>query len=117
MRKYLFSGKNKYTNELIYGGIVTMGDRYLIVQSQTYDDNTCSMFAVEVEPETVCCFIVPFDKDINNIYDIFDIVEKQIKKKPVLIDGRMRCPECESNCNSLHHYCDNCGQAIDWDEE
>ena len=46
-----------------------------------------------------------------------DAVNKQIKKQPVLIDGRMRCPECESNCNSLNHYCDNCGQAIDWDEE
>lgn len=46
-----------------------------------------------------------------------DAVQKQIKKKPVLIDGRMQCPSCKSNNGSLHHYCNNCGQAIDWDEE
>ena len=114
MNEYLFRGKTKETNEWVYGGIFIQDDRYFIIKSIAYECGAKSWGAFEVDPETVCCFIVPFDKDINNIYDI---VEKQIKKKPVLIDGRMRCPECESNCNSLHHYCDNCGQAINWDEE
>lgn len=121
MNNYLFCGKIKDTNEWISGGMVTMEDRYLIVKSETYDDNTCSMIAVEVEPETIDCFIVPFDQDVNNVYDINkmldNISEKQFKKKPALINGRMRCPSCKSNQGSLHHYCNNCGQAIDWDEE
>ena len=37
-------------------------------------------------------------------------------KKPVLIEGRMRCPNCRKNNGSLGFYCDNCGQAIDWSD-
>lgn len=115
MNKYLFRGKIKDTNEWIYGGIAMMGDRYFIVKTQVYnDDDTCSWVAVEVESETICCFILPFDIDNNHVCNA---VEKQIKKKPLLIDGRMKCPVCKSNRRSLGCYCDECGQAIDWSDE
>ena len=44
-------------------------------------------------------------------------LEKQIKKKPILYKGRMLCPSClKEDARALHHYCDNCGQAIDWSD-
>ena len=44
----------------------------------------------------------------------FDEIEPT-PKKPILIDGRMKCPRCKMNERALHNYCDICGQAIDWE--
>ncbi|MBQ8570320.1 MAG: hypothetical protein IJ444_02280 [Kiritimatiellae bacterium] len=41
---------------------------------------------------------------------------KQIPKKPLLINGRMKCPNCMKNDRSLGYYCDCCGQPIDWSD-
>lgn len=68
MNKYLFRGKIKGANEWIYGGIAMMGDRYFIVEVQTYDDDTCSWVAVEVEPETVGQWTGEVDKNKTPIY-------------------------------------------------
>lgn len=43
----------------------------------------------------------------------FDEVEPT-PRKPILIDGKMRCPRCKMNEGILHHYCHICGQPIDW---
>lgn len=43
----------------------------------------------------------------------FDEVEPT-PRKPLLIDGKMRCPKCKMNEGILHHYCHICGQPIDW---
>lgn len=109
MNEYLFRGKTKETHEWVYGGIFVQDNRYFIIKSITYSCGTDSWGAFEVDPETVCWFVGTG----NNML----CMEKQINKKPVLIDGRMKCPVCKSNKGSLHHYCDNCGQAINWDEE
>lgn len=45
----------------------------------------------------------------------FDEVEPA-PQKPLLIDGRMKCPRCKENWRTLHHYCDVCGQTIDWSD-
>ena len=42
--------------------------------------------------------------------------EKGEPKKPLLIYGRMRCPNCKGNTRSLNLYCDCCGQRIDWSD-
>ena len=43
-----------------------------------------------------------------------DLLYKQFPYTPLLIDGRMFCPRCRANQNSLNYYCDHCGQAIYW---
>ena len=102
-REYLFRGKTKETNEWVYGGIFVQDGRYFIIKSITYSCGAKSWGAFEVDPNTVSrCSVA---------------TEKQIKKAPVLIDGRMQCPACKSNNGSLNHYCNNCGQAIDWEDE
>lgn len=44
-------------------------------------------------------------------------LEKQIPKKPVDYDGKIKvgfCPDCEAVVTS--DFCDNCGQALDWSD-
>ena len=41
---------------------------------------------------------------------------KQIPMKPLLINGRMKCPSCMENDRSLGRHCDCCGQPIDWSD-
>lgn len=42
------------------------------------------------------------------------VSDRFVKKRPVLVDGRLKCPNCHKNERCLHHYCDVCGQMIDW---
>lgn len=48
----------------------------------------------------------------------FDPDEKQTPKKPFVpwdsITGNHVCPECYMNVSRVQHYCDKCGQALDW---
>lgn len=46
-----------------------------------------------------------------------DAISKRVAQNPILIDGRMRCPSCRGNVNSLNYYCDACGQAIKWNDK
>ena len=46
---------------------------------------------------------------------IDETLEKQISKKPVDYDGKIKvgfCPDCEAVVTS--NFCGNCGQALDW---
>ena len=48
-------------------------------------------------------------------------LEKQIQKKPKERDcigfDTLACPECKKSLYLYEPYCDNCGQAIDWNDE
>ena len=47
-----------------------------------------------------------------------EALEKQIPKKPVDYDSKIKvgfCPDCEAVVTS--DFCDNCGQALDWSDE
>jgi len=67
------------------------------------------------------------------MYTVKDALDKQVPKKPSYIyngfdksSKRWRCPNCTAllyeidvnNCGWGHQadYCEDCGQAIDWDE-
>lgn len=64
-------------------------------------ENNC----VEISPELLdCC------------YEALKRVTREAKK-PLLINGRMLCPNCLENNRALHFYCDCCGQPIDWSDE
>lgn len=67
--------------------------------------------------------------ELNNIqhlnYDLFTaikVLEKQVPKKPTLLDGHLityKCPSCGKDFigNKNHKYCYLCGQKIDWSGE
>lgn len=42
-------------------------------------------------------------------------VKRKTAQKPVSDGGRYLCPVCRDNKSLLGLYCDNCGQAIDWE--
>jgi predicted nuclease with TOPRIM domain len=54
--------------------------------------------------------------------EIARLKEKEVAKKPIRLNPphkMLRCPvcKCEVELNELElHYCDNCGQHIDWSE-
>lgn len=45
-----------------------------------------------------------------------EALEKRLPQKPILVDGRHKCPSCYANDRSLDYFCDKCGQALDWSE-
>lgn len=49
-----------------------------------------------------------------DMVNAIDALDKQIPKVPLFVNGRNICPSCYSNYGSLNHYCDACGQRIDW---
>lgn len=72
--------------------------------SEVYYDPSRGMYCVRVYFEGVLKYETWFDEI------------EPTPKKPILIDGRMKCPRCKKNWRTLHHYCDVCGQAIDWSD-
>ena len=40
----------------------------------------------------------------------------RIPRKPELVDSRSICQTCHNNKGPLNKCCDNCGQAIDWND-
>lgn len=46
-----------------------------------------------------------------------EALEKQIPKKPKENIIGVYCPECRYFLSGTGHYCEHCGQAIDWTEE
>lgn len=64
------------------------------------------------------------DSDTGKAIDLaIESLEKQIPKKPIEKDEgwiRWFCPTCNSQVGAVmerkYHFCDECGQAIDWSE-
>lgn len=65
---------------------------------------------------------------IEHIVMAIPAVKKQIPKKPIKNNRAFFCPVCEKNVgltleyngtkiSHFEHYCEKCGQAIDWSEE
>lgn len=70
----------------------------------------------------------------NILQSIKEVAEKQIPKKPIINKGKFdyvnykiyMCPCCKQQIikkidgdifvGKIPHYCDNCGQALDWSE-
>lgn len=50
----------------------------------------------------------------DDMRNVIEALDKQIPKKPLFIGGRNICPSCYNDGRSLNHYCDVCGQKIDW---
>ena len=78
---------------------VLKGMRNLIAQTKIdIDDAIEYKYAVEVAVEAL---------------------EKQIPKKPMEKDGWIACPNCEISMSGRMYvpWCDNCGQALDWEDE
>lgn len=69
MNEYLFRGKTKETNELVYGGIFVQDGRYFIIKSITYSCGAESWGAFEVDPETVGQWTGEVDKNKTPIYE------------------------------------------------
>lgn len=117
MNNYLFRGKIKDTNEWIYGGIAVMDGRYFILDVKTYDDDTCSWVAVEVQPETVGQWIGRIDKNGTKVFD-GDLCFAAFKI-PYTKDtyGPKLC-KCEYNAFYGAFTCKNqVGRHYDWDVE
>lgn len=65
-----------------------------------------------------------YPMDYQEAFDIaIDCIDKQIPKKPIEKDEgwiRWFCPTCNSQVGAVmerkYHFCDECGQAIDWKE-
>lgn len=54
-------------------------------------------------------------KDADRIK--LEALEKQIPKKPKENIIGVYCPECRYFLSGTGHYCEHCGQALDWTEE
>lgn len=54
--------------------------------------------------------------ECDDMKNAIKAIEKQIPMKPVFVGGRFVCPHCLVDYRSLHHYCELCGQKIDWSE-
>ena len=51
-----------------------------------------------------------------------EALEKQIPKKPIVVNDDIICPNCSATLIYCLHtseidYCDKCGQRLDWSEE
>ena len=63
---------------------------------------------------------------IEAIYKAVEALEKQVPKKPIIIEAEdsfgyvkhILCPNCEKVDFGYEHpcFCKHCGQAIDWEE-
>lgn len=50
-----------------------------------------------------------------DMVNAIDALDKQVPKVPLFVNGRNICPSCyNGNDRPLNHYCDVCGQRIDW---
>lgn len=50
----------------------------------------------------------------EDMINVINALEKQIPRKPLLVNGRSTCPSCGFNDRALDIYCDKCGQKLDW---
>ena len=53
----------------------------------------------------------------EDMVNAVNALEKQIPRKPLLVNGRFECPSCHGNGRALNYYCDMCGQKLDWEED
>ncbi|MCD8206872.1 MAG: hypothetical protein LUD72_02935 [Bacteroidales bacterium] len=55
------------------------------------------------------------DDDFETVNIAEKAIRKQIRKMPSQgVDSRYHCPACDNWIAEYQHFCDNCGQAIDW---
>ena len=60
---------------------------------------------------------VPFKAMRHALATAIECCEKQIPKKPKMVQGFMtvfHCPICEGVIQFKQTYCDDCGQKLDW---
>ena len=50
------------------------------------------------------------------VKDAIELLKEQEPKRMWLCNGELCCPQCGALCKSYYHYCDECGQAVKWDE-
>lgn len=92
------------------GGI---SNQIAVKMAEKYDDFIVSQIAMEARAEGI------FDLTVLNKWAILNAIKKQIPKKPVDLAKNELYGNC-SVCGTVVHigekYCDQCGQALDWEE-
>lgn len=52
----------------------------------------------------------------NCLKDALILLKTHEPKQMWLCNGELCCPQCGAICKSYYHYCNECGQAVKWDE-
>ena len=91
------------------GGI---SNQIAVKMAEKYDDFIVSQIAMEARAEGIC------DLTVLNKWAILEAIRKQTPQR--VTDGT--CPKCHRIFLFKHgetrkgNYCDNCGQALEWEE-
>lgn len=105
-------------NENEYG--LRYGDEVVI--SPLMDNNTdCEAFGIYLENIRTgehCETLLTLRELLQNfvVYD-FEVDENEIPVKPTANEGKFYCNNCKEPVTSDFSYCENCGQALDWEGE
>ena len=95
------------------GAVGSIQNEIAVRMAEKYEDFVVKQIAMEARAEGVS------DLTVLNKKAILDAIKKQIPQKPVDKDDREMYGHC-AVCRKLVHigedYCDQCGQAIDWEE-
>lgn len=48
--------------------------------------------------------------------DAISLLKAQEPQNMIVCNGELYCPKCWNKLKSYFHYCEECGQAVKWDE-
>ncbi len=96
------------------GYSVGIKDQIAVKMAEQYDDLIASQIAMEARAEGIS------DLTVLNKWAILNAIKKQIPQKLVdLAKNELygNCPVCGKVVHIGEKYCDQCGQALDWEED
>ena len=95
------------------GAVGSIQNEIAVRMAEKYEDFVIQQIAMEARAEGVS------DLTVLNKEAILNAIKKQIPQKPVDKDDWKvygHCPVCRKLVHIGEDYCDQCGQAIDWEE-